>query len=746
MPSGDSGKIIRGSEFETEFDNIATAIATKADAADPTFTGTVTIDGLTVNGNTVLGNAATDTVTVTADIASNLIPSADDTYNLGASGAEWNDLFIDGTANIDSLVADTADINGGTIDGVTIGGSSAGAITGTTITGTGFVTSGNMTFGDNDKALFGAGSDLQIYHDGSNSYINDNGSGNLVLRGGNFVVDASSAGNERLITANATSKEVKLYYNDAEKLATTSTGIDVTGTVTADGLTVNSGATNTTSFFESTDATADIVVADTNTSNVLRTNSGGLFINTGGTASTQGTGATPTAQFATNGDVSFYEDTGTTAKFFWDASAESLGIGTSSPTNNLDIAAASSATLSVRNTSTISSILLSNGSSANQVFSRGINSSTGRDLAFVQGTAEAMRIDSNGNVGIGTVSPAQALHVASTGSARIRIDDTDTAKATASALIEFTGSDGRAAYMGADSGSFVTDLESGTRMTWRISGSEAMRIDSSGNVLVGKTSASVATAGIQLLPDSDSAITRDAGTVLYLNRNTSDGTIAEFRKDGTAVGSIGTTGGDLMIGTGDVNIRFDDGADAIVPRNSDGSGRDAAVDIGLSTVRFKDLYLSGGAYIGGTAAANLLDDYEEGTWTPVYEPASGSFTTMTTEVVNARYTKIGNTVICSCYIRTDNVDTTGASGALKISGLPFVSNVETGVCAVGYALNWGGDAPSGGHVNFGTSEIDLNYRTSSSAGITAVDVSDLTTGASSDQNRIMLIAQYRTSA
>ena len=105
LPSGDSGKIIRGSEFETEFDNIATAIASKSDANNPTFTGTVTIDGLTVNGNTVLGNAATDTVTVTADIASNLIPSADDTYNLGAVGAEWNDLFIDGTANIDSLVA-----------------------------------------------------------------------------------------------------------------------------------------------------------------------------------------------------------------------------------------------------------------------------------------------------------------------------------------------------------------------------------------------------------------------------------------------------------------------------------------------------------------------------------------------------------------------------------------------------------------------------------------------------------------
>ena len=124
LPSGDSGKIIRGSEFETEFDNIATAIASKSDANNPTFTGTVTIDGLTVNGNTVLGNAATDTVTVTADIASNLIPSADDTYNLGAVGAEWNDLYVDGTAHIDAInfngtaiTATAAELN--IMDGVT---------------------------------------------------------------------------------------------------------------------------------------------------------------------------------------------------------------------------------------------------------------------------------------------------------------------------------------------------------------------------------------------------------------------------------------------------------------------------------------------------------------------------------------------------------------------------------------------------------------------------------------------------
>jgi len=86
-----------------------------------------------------MGDAATDNVVFGADIDSNIIPDDDNAYDLGSSSQEWKDLYIDGTANIDSLVADTADINGGTVDGAIIGGSSAAAITGTTITGTSFV-------------------------------------------------------------------------------------------------------------------------------------------------------------------------------------------------------------------------------------------------------------------------------------------------------------------------------------------------------------------------------------------------------------------------------------------------------------------------------------------------------------------------------------------------------------------------------------------------------------------------------
>jgi hypothetical protein len=126
---------------------------------------------------------------------------------------------------------------------------------------------------------------------------------------------------------------------------------------------------------------------------------------------------------------------------------------------------------------------------------------------------------------------------------------------------------------------------------------------------------------------------------MYLNRLTSDGDIIRLYKDSaTTVGSIGTRADLLKIGTGDVGLLFNSTSDAILPENIDGgAGRDAAIDLGVAGARFKDLYLSGGVYLGGRGAANLLDDYEEGTWTPV--PDVGTFSSAT-----GTYTKIGNLV------------------------------------------------------------------------------------------------------
>jgi len=99
---------------------------TLAVSTNTTLTGT-----LAVNGNTTLGDAASDTVTVNADIASNLIPSADNTYDLGASGSEWKDLYIDGTANIDTGSIDTANVGTLAVSGdATVSGTITGDLTG----------------------------------------------------------------------------------------------------------------------------------------------------------------------------------------------------------------------------------------------------------------------------------------------------------------------------------------------------------------------------------------------------------------------------------------------------------------------------------------------------------------------------------------------------------------------------------------------------------------------------------------
>jgi hypothetical protein len=99
----------------------------------------------------------------------------------------------------------------------------------------------DLSFADNQKLKFGDSSDLQIYHDGNNSRVEDTGTGGLRLIGGNFVSLQSTSG-ENMVVATENGA-VTLYHNNSAKLATTSTGIDVTGTVTADGLTVGDSST-----------------------------------------------------------------------------------------------------------------------------------------------------------------------------------------------------------------------------------------------------------------------------------------------------------------------------------------------------------------------------------------------------------------------------------------------------------------------------------------------------------------------
>jgi hypothetical protein len=127
------------------------------------------------------------------------------------------------------------------------------------------------------------------------------------------------------------------------------------------------------------------------------------------------------------------------------------------------------------------------------------------------------------------------------------------------------------------------------------------------------------------------------------NRYGTDGDIVNFRKDGTTVGSIGieSTGFYMDGEAGHTGIRF--GAAQICPRDN-GADTDGLTDLGFNGGSFRDLYLSGGAYLGGTAAANKLDDYEEGTYTAAIACGTSGTVTLNASYDTASYTKIGDLV------------------------------------------------------------------------------------------------------
>jgi hypothetical protein len=263
-----------------------------------------------------------------------------------------------------------------------------------------------------------------------------------------------------------------------------------------------------------------------------------------------------------------------------------------------------------------------------------------------------------------------------------------------------------------------------------------MRLDSSGNLLVGKTS-TAAGAGVIIGASGVSNFTADGDRTLILNRETSDGDILEFRKDNSKVGSIGAANGNTYYSFNSTKAITTDGASDIVPCTSGGvkqvggymslgsssypfndlylsgdakigtSGRttyaaggfydnaasgnnigivtggnhvflsdgngtatDNVNDLGSTSRRIRDIYVGGGVYLGGTGAANKLDDYEEGTFTPVLEGTTTAGTgTYTTQF--GQYTKIGDTVFIRIYLAWTAHTGTGDT---EISGLPFTAN------------------------------------------------------------------------
>jgi hypothetical protein len=280
-------------------------------------------------------------------------------------------------------------------------------------------------------------------------------------------------------------------------------------------------------------------------------------------------------------------------------SSGNVGIGTSSPAAKLHVSNGSSGF-------EFSPDGISDGTSYMQVYDRVANSYDNlryyaREHYFHCDNFEKMRLDSAGRLGLGVTPEAwssvfKVLRVGTGSSIAGESGGTSTwfntnayydgswkrINTNTSAQIAHT-SDGKQEFKVAASGS------ANSAISWNT----AMTVDNSGNVLVGKTTTGVSGAGTVIRAGGELFVTR-AGDVMNLNRLTTDGQIAYFRKDGAVVGSIGTISGNPYIGGTNRGIRFD--SDQIIPvdMTASGSNADNSIDIGNSGVRFDDIYATNG--------------------------------------------------------------------------------------------------------------------------------------------------------
>ena len=378
-----------------------------------TFTGTIDANGdLDVDGHTELDDLNVSGVsTFVSDVNINASIDVD-------GHTELDDLNVSGVATFASNVDINAsiDVDGHTeLDNLNVSGVST--------------FQGNINLGDNKKINLGNDPDFEIYHNGSDSYIRDIGTGDLIIQANSLRL-ANTSGTNYLY--GTTSAEVTLYHNGIAKLQTTSGGIDVTGTTETDQL-------NVTGFSTLTDVEIGGALYDSNNSTG---SAGQLLSSVGSGISWTNTTTTASGQniLTVSGSDTYYltasdRSVGVATAGFIDTSVVmtgigSVGIGTTIPRANLHVAdefliSAGSATTQhiTQKAYTTNNGTLAWEASEGQLFSISNNLSTGsifsvNDISGIpsidvnaDGTVQLAPFGLTEYVGVGLTNPTSKLHV-----------------------------------------------------------------------------------------------------------------------------------------------------------------------------------------------------------------------------------------------------------------------------------------------------------------------------------------------
>lgn len=213
-------------------------------------------------------------------------------------------------------------------------------------------------------------------------------------------------------------------------------------------------------------------------------------------------------------------------------SSGNVGIGTSSPAHLLHLSAADPRIQLTDTNTNVDHIINANSSVGNLTIDVDANAEgSSPNLIIDVAGSERMRINSSGNVGIGTASPSHPLHVSSASGAAQAFFNTTSGNTNFQ--IKITEDDGTVLIS--------KDNTAARNLSFQIGDNEAMRITSGREILFGKTAEDNTTQGVRIdAPFGLLSASRDGNLPLLVNRNTSDGTVIDVRKDGTSVGVIGT--------------------------------------------------------------------------------------------------------------------------------------------------------------------------------------------------------------